>query len=186
MLVGDESEAWANALTALEFTSAHTFRLEQVDVLEVLTVLASRQGDHREVARLQGSIARVRDDLDYRLRLPAIAPHVQAALDGAKEALGAEAFDLAHEEGKRLNLEEVSAYALRSRGQRSRSSTGWASLTPTERAVVDQVRLGLTNPQIAERLLMSRDTVKTHLSHIYTKLGVSNRTELTAQASRAT
>jgi DNA-binding NarL/FixJ family response regulator len=38
--------------------------------------------------------------------------------------------------------------------------------------------LGLTNPQIAERLLMSRDTVKTHLSHIYTKLGVANRTEL--------
>ena len=33
---------------------------------------------------------------------------------------------------------------------------------------------------------MSRDTVKTHLSHIYTKLGVSNRTELTAEASRAT
>ena len=63
-------------------------------------------------------------------------------------------------------------------GERKRPSTGWASLTPTELAVVEQVRLGLTNPQIAERLLMSRDTVKTHLSHIYTKLGVANRTEL--------
>ena len=35
-------EASAFALTALEFTSAHTFRLEQVDLLEVLTVLASQ------------------------------------------------------------------------------------------------------------------------------------------------
>jgi DNA-binding CsgD family transcriptional regulator len=35
------------------------------------------------------------------------------------------------------------------------------------------------------RLFMSRGTVKTHLSHVYTKLGVSNRTELaTAAATR--
>ncbi len=185
-LVDNEPEALALALEALEFTSTHTFRLEQVELLEVLTVLASRQGDHREVARLQGSVARIRDDLDFRQRLPAIAPRVEAAIDAAVEALGDAAFDLAHEDGRHLNLEEVTAYALRSRGERSRPSAGWGSLTPTERAVVDQVRLGLTNPQIAERLLMSRDTVKTHLSHIYTKLGVANRTELTAEAGRHT
>ena len=90
----------------------------------------------------------------------------------------AKQFNIAFEDGQRLSLEEVTAYALRSKGERKRPSTGWASLTPTELAVVEQVRLGLTNPQIAERLLMSRDTVKTHLSHIYTKLGVANRTEL--------
>jgi DNA-binding NarL/FixJ family response regulator len=47
---------------------------------------------------------------------------------------------------------------------------------------------GLTNPEIAARLFMSRNTVKTHLSHVYAKLGVSNRTELatvaTARGSR--
>jgi len=37
---------------------------------------------------------------------------------------------------------------------------------------------GLNNPDIAARLFMSRGTVKTHLSHIFTKLGVGNRTEL--------
>jgi DNA-binding CsgD family transcriptional regulator len=43
---------------------------------------------------------------------------------------------------------------------------------------------GLSNPEIGSRLFMSRGTVKTHLSHVYAKLGVANRTELATLASR--
>ena len=43
---------------------------------------------------------------------------------------------------------------------------------------------GLTNPEIAERLFMSRSTVKTHLNHVFTKLGVSTRSELAAAYAR--
>ena len=50
--------ASAVALAALEFTAAHTFRLLQVDVLEVLSVLPGESHDHREVARLQGAVTR--------------------------------------------------------------------------------------------------------------------------------
>ena len=50
--------------------------------------------------------------------------------------------------------------------------------------MVEQVRLGHTNPEIAETLLMARSTVKTHVSHCLTKLGVSTRTELAAEAAR--
>jgi DNA-binding NarL/FixJ family response regulator len=42
---------------------------------------------------------------------------------------------------------------------------------------------GMTNPEIASRLFVSRATVKTHLSHVYAKLGVANRTELAALAT---
>ena len=47
-----------------------------------------------------------------------------------------------------------------------------------------QVVAGKTNPEIARKMLVSRDTVKTHLSHVYTKLGFKNRSELAAAAAR--
>ncbi len=75
-------------------------------------------------------------------------------------------------------------YATRGRGERRRPATGWASLTPTERKVVALVAEGLTNPQIGERLFISRHTADSHLRHIFTKLGISSRAELAAEAVR--
>jgi DNA-binding NarL/FixJ family response regulator len=49
--------------------------------------------------------------------------------------------------------------------------------------VVELVAEGLTNPQIGERMFVSKATVKTHLAHIFRKLDVHNRTELGALAA---
>ena len=65
------------------------------------------------------------------------------------------------------------AWLRRGRGPRDRPERGWESLTPTELEVARQAAAGLTNPQIAERLFVSRATVKTHLSHVYAKLDLS-------------
>jgi DNA-binding CsgD family transcriptional regulator len=85
--------------------------------------------------------------------------------------------------GAKLSLDDAVAYARRARGGRNRPATGWASLTPTELDVVRLVAEGLTNPEIGSRLFISRATVKTHLSHVYAKLDVANRTELAALAA---
>jgi len=50
--------------------------------------------------------------------------------------------------------------------------------------VTQLVTEGLSNPDIASRLCISRATVKTHLAHIFTKLDVSNRTQLAAVTTR--
>ena len=97
--------------------------------------------------------------------------------------VGDRQFRQAWADGARLTLDEAVAYARRSRGARRRPATGWASLTPTELDVVRLVADGLTNPEIGGRLFMSRGTVKAHLSHVYAKLEVANRTELATLAT---
>lgn len=82
-----------------------------------------------------------------------------------------------------MSLDEAVEYVRRTRGARNRPSSGWASLTPTELGVAKLVAAGLNNPEIAAKLFMSRGTVKTHLSHIFAKLGLGNRTELATMAA---
>ena len=50
--------------------------------------------------------------------------------------------------------------------------------------MADVATQGLSNPAIAERLVMSVNTVKTHLSHIYAKTGVTGRSGLAADWAR--
>jgi DNA-binding CsgD family transcriptional regulator len=65
--------------------------------------------------------------------------------------------------------------------QRKRPASGWDSLTETERNVAALAAQGLTNPQIAARMFISRDTVKFHLSQVFRKLGIASRVELAHQ-----
>lgn len=57
-------------------------------------------------------------------------------------------------------------------------------LTPREHQVLTLLVEGLTNPEIAERLTISRSTARAHVSNILSKLGVSNRAEAIALALR--
>ena len=72
----------------------------------------------------------------------------------------------------------------RRQGARGRPASGWRSLTATELTVADLVAEGLSNPQVGERLYVSRRTVQTHLAHIFAKLGISSRAELAAEVTR--
>ncbi len=59
-----------------------------------------------------------------------------------------------------------------------------ADLTQQELRVLKLIALGLNNDAIAETLVVSRNTVKTHVRHIFEKLGVSDRTQAAVWAVR--
>jgi DNA-binding NarL/FixJ family response regulator len=54
------------------------------------------------------------------------------------------------------------------------------SLTRREKEIAELVADGLGNREIAERLYLSKRTVDSHLEHIFTKLGFTSRTQVTA------
>ena len=72
----------------------------------------------------------------------------------------------------------------RRHGTRRRPASGWHSLTATELTVAGLAAEGLSNPQIGERLYVSRRTVQTHLAHIFAKLDICSRAELAAEVTR--
>jgi DNA-binding NarL/FixJ family response regulator len=70
-------------------------------------------------------------------------------------------------------------------GAYERACTALAALSPREHDVVLAVAQGETNAEIAAALVMSVPTVKAHISHILTKLGLGNRTQIALLAHDA-
>ncbi|HEX6658479.1 MAG TPA: LuxR C-terminal-related transcriptional regulator, partial [Ilumatobacter sp.] len=176
----DDEDRWHEALS---LAVAHHLPLIAVDALENLAALAVRAESWQEGGRLLGAASRLRDETGYRWRFAAEQRRVDDALAAVRLALG-DAADVCATEGRDRTWHEAAEYASRARGERRRPRHGWLSLTPTELRVVELVAEGCTNPQIAERLMMGRATVKTHLDHVYAKVGARGRSQLAAEFAR--
>jgi predicted ATPase/class 3 adenylate cyclase/DNA-binding CsgD family transcriptional regulator len=177
----EQGERDANdALACAAEVGAHLFI---PDILECLGTLADHAGSHREAARLFGAAHAIRERRGA-VRFKIWDVGYEASVAGLRDAMGEKDFHSAWAEGAALSTEEAIAYAQRGRGERKRPNSGWASLTPTERDVVQLVSEGLGNKDIATRLFVSPRTVQTHLTHVYTKLGLTSRVQLVQEAAR--
>jgi len=70
--------------------------------------------------------------------------------------------------------------------RRQRPETGWDALTASEAKVVELVAAGLSNPEIAERLVIGRRTVETHVAKALVKLQARSRVDLARAAAQRT
>jgi predicted ATPase/DNA-binding CsgD family transcriptional regulator len=178
---GDTSAAESSAHDALAQQHEHGWRPEVAHSIEALAGIASANESYAEAARLAASAQRMRNEMGYVLRWPYEQQLLDADLAAARTALGEDAFGAAWAEGLALDEAAAVAYTRRARGERKRPSAGWESLTPVEADVVRLVAEGLTNKQVGDALFVGAETVKTHLSHVYDKLGVRSRTALAAR-----
>lgn len=78
---------------------------------------------------------------------------------------------------------EMRAIGVFAGPDRRRADSGPANLTPAERRIAELVAQGLSNPEIASALFVSRRTVETHLTHIFAKLGINSRVALAVRAA---
>jgi ATP/maltotriose-dependent transcriptional regulator MalT len=180
---GDLQEAESFVHEALALGRDAGDQVGLVDGLDLLAGLAAEQESGKEAVRLWAAAESLRAELGY-VRFPVDRAARETALARVEQSLGADAFTAAWGEGAKLSAEEAIAYATRGRGARRRPTTGWASLTRSELEVVRLVGEHLSNPKIAARLFISQATVKTHLVHIFAKLGIESRSELAAEAIR--
>jgi DNA-binding CsgD family transcriptional regulator len=177
---GRQAEAERLARQGLAGIDSAGLRPELPDALEVLGGLAVDAGRPADGLRLLIVAGMLHRDMGQHCYHQAV---VTADRERA-EALESQAADIIRQAGQ-LTAQAAISYARRGRGPRQRSGHGWDSLTPTEREVARLVTEGLSNPDIASRLFISRATVKTHLAHVFTKLDVINRAQLVALATRA-
>ncbi len=159
--------------------------------LEGLASVVAAQGEATWAARLWGAAAALRDAYGTPL-LPVFRTEYEHAVTTASTQLGEKTFAAAWAQGRTMTLEQV----LAAQGPVSMAApipaelvTGppvpkasTYGLTAREFEVLRLVAQGLTDPQVAEKLVISPHTVNSHLKAIYGKLGVSSRSAATRYA----
>jgi DNA-binding CsgD family transcriptional regulator/tetratricopeptide (TPR) repeat protein len=149
--------------------------------------------DH-DASRLLGAAERYRDACRPLLGAKALEAAAGAFVDngdrGQARAAFTRAVDLYGSLGATRDVARLQA-SFRAHGIRRgprvkhrQARRGWDSLTPTETKITALVVEGLSNPQIAAGLFLSRRTVATHVSHILNKLDVHSRIDIAREAAR--
>ena len=145
-----------------------------------LASLACVMQEYVPAVRLLGAVAALLDESHQVLELIEQKNYDQS-LTEARAQLAATMFDSAWEAGQALPLTEAIAEGLsiaalaRSRVADNSTSSYPAGLTPREVEVLRLVAQGLTNAQIAVKLVISSGTVNAHLTSLYRKLNTSSR-----------
>jgi DNA-binding CsgD family transcriptional regulator/Tfp pilus assembly protein PilF len=184
MATGTRDDAERDLYDALAVVADISGYLTLPGILECLATLATASdGRRQEAARLFGAAEAFRRRTGI-VRFKVHQASYNEAVTALRNAVSDRDFEEAWAEGDALSAEDAITYAQRGRGQRKRASTGWDSLTPAEVDVVRLVCEGLGNKDIATRLFISPRTVQAHLTHIYTKLGLTSRVQLVQEAAR--
>jgi predicted ATPase/class 3 adenylate cyclase/DNA-binding CsgD family transcriptional regulator len=180
---GELDAADRDAYDALEMAARIGGDLIVPLALECLAGIAAGTDNHMLAARLFGAADTARQQMGF-VRFKVLDESDETTIAAVRDALGENDFEAAWAEGAALSIPEAIAYAQRGRGERKRASSGWASLTRAELDVVKLVSEGLGNKEVAARLFVSPRTVQAHLTHIYTKLGLTSRVQLAQEAAR--
>jgi predicted ATPase/DNA-binding CsgD family transcriptional regulator/transcriptional regulator with XRE-family HTH domain len=159
-------------------------------ILEALGGVVSSLGDPIWAAQLWGAAETLREIINAPIT-PVNRATYEHLVAAARAKLSKKAFSEAWAEGRKMAPEQAIIAIGQTKALKSTkrppihspttipSSTFPAGLTPREVEVLRWVASGLTDGQVAEKLIVSPRTVSTHLRSIYNKLGVNSRSGAT-------
>jgi predicted ATPase/DNA-binding CsgD family transcriptional regulator len=179
---GQPGEAEAAMQSALRLMRDVGDRTGMALCLEGLALAAAASGDAERAAWLMGAAEGSWN------AIPAPPPAIvvvlrQSAFDSARVALGQRGFATLAMAGKNTDQAEAIARAL---GETDRSVERFPRplLSRREQEVASLVARGLSNRDIAQRLVLSPRTIESHIERIMNRLGMGSRTEIAAWAVR--
>jgi predicted ATPase/DNA-binding CsgD family transcriptional regulator len=186
---GETQKAAAHAAESLRIKRTFHDIVGIVLVVDLLAWTAAAEGMGERAARLLG----VAHQLWSTVGLPRLGsekwntPH-KACEARARRGLGNAAFEAAFQRGNELALDEALEYALDEKRKSpspapAQKDTSPTPLTRRERQVAALVAEGLSNKDIAARLVIAQRTAEGHVQSILTKLGVTSRTQIAAWAT---
>jgi predicted ATPase/DNA-binding NarL/FixJ family response regulator len=182
---GDPARAVALAAEGLESLRRYGATVEVIACLGDVARLAIEQGHHRRAATLLAAATGLRDATGTAASVPAQAQRA-ADIEAARAALSTADFEAAWLAGIEMTLDQAVAAASPT-GAAPTVSAGAARprgslLTPREREIAELVALGLSNREIADRLVIAPGTVKIHVERILGKLGRTSRVQIATWA----
>lgn len=151
--------------------------------IEILAWAALSEGDADRAARLFGAGSQLWKPLgSYLFGAIFLRRRHAACRQQARRMLGERAFQKAFDSGTRLSLHQVVAYALREEGSTERRTESEPAelrvLTRREQQIAELLAQGMSNKQIARKLIIARRTVESHVESVLTKLGFNSRAQV--------
>ncbi|HEY3058989.1 MAG TPA: LuxR C-terminal-related transcriptional regulator [Chloroflexota bacterium] len=151
------------------------------DCFELLASVAAAQGSGARAARLFGALEALQERIGRSLS-PAERPLRERGLVAMRRVVGELSGARWRTDGQLLSLDAAIAFAL-SDATLDADAAPLRPLSARERDVVALIADGLTNRQIAERLIISERTVDSHVSRIFNKLGLNTRAQAAVWAA---
>ncbi|MDL2079926.1 LuxR C-terminal-related transcriptional regulator [Streptomyces sp. GXMU-J15] len=181
---GERARADAPAREALRLLRPLTDRWGIALCVEVVAWNAAADGAMERAARLLGILRRLWEAIGGTLfAAPFMTESHRRCETDVRRALPERVYERAVRRGAGLTLDEALAYVLEE-SPADEEPYERAGLTRREREVAGLVAAGLSNKEIAARLLITRRTVESHVGRTLAKLGLTSRSQLTAWAHR--
>ncbi|RYF57485.1 MAG: LuxR family transcriptional regulator, partial [Comamonadaceae bacterium] len=167
---------------ALQLSRRVSDRLSASMCLQVSAWIAAEEHNVRRAVVLMGAAQTLARSVGSpTVMVPNLLIYQQECERRARRTLTEHAFAAAYRQGEALGFDAAVAFALGEQVSASATSTG-PQPTPTkrEREVAALIAEGLTNKEIAARLVISPRTAQGHVEHLLTKLGFSSRAQIAA------
>jgi predicted ATPase/DNA-binding CsgD family transcriptional regulator len=183
---GDLAQAIALEKQSLELKRRMEEQLGVALCFEALAWIHAK-AEPRRAAILFGAVDRLWRTMGTSLEvLPGLIRLRQSSEVRVRTVL-ASAFNASHGEGANMDTVSAIAYALEEKPLPGRvakaTRANLTGLTRREREIAELVAAGLTNKEIAGKLVISPRTAETHVEHILSKLGFNTRTQIAAWIS---